>query len=80
MTKRIYLIVLLSFSMAGCGVSIENIRIASAASIGEEIPEEVEIENVKRLPKELKWDANTKTFSYRCFADVKLKRTLCIKK
>jgi hypothetical protein len=66
--------------MAGCGVSIENIRTASATSIGEQIPEEVEIENVDRGAKALKWDAKTRTFSYRCFADDKLKRTLCIKK
>ena len=71
---------MVTINAVGCAASVEHIRAASATSIGEQISEEVEIENIERGAKALKWDAKTKTFSYRCFADEKLRRTLCIKK
>lgn len=73
----LYIIVL---TFVGCASTSDNLQRESARSIGDVMPDAVQVSNIDRGATSVKWDASTAKGSYSCSADDMLRRVLCVKR
>lgn len=77
--KNIIVTLLFMVVLVGCANTDANLKFETSRSIGNVLPEDVELDNVDRGLTSVKWDAKIKTALYKCNADDMLRRVNCIK-